>query len=306
MAGDHRHGAPAASQGSAGARHRTRLRWALLVIGGFFLVELLGALITGSLALLGDAGHMLTDVLGLGLALAAIEVAARARDHPGRTFGLYRLEILAALANAILLMGLAGYVLFEAVQRFIDPPAVTAGPMLAIAAAGLLANIVAVALLHGGAQGSLNLEGAFLEVVADAISSVGVIIAAVVMLLTGWPYADPIVAVAIGLWVLPRAARLGARALRVLMQAAPADVPPDAVRSDLRALEGVVDVHDLHVWTLTSGMEIVSAHLMAAAGTDSHTVLIRARDLLVDRYGIEHATLQVEPQGHTGCEEMTW
>lgn len=283
-----------------------RLRWALVVIGGFFIVELVGALVTGSLALLGDAGHMLTDVVGLGLALAAIEAAARARAHPGRTFGLYRLEILAALTNAILLVGLAGYVLFEAVQRFADPPAVTAAPMLAVAAVGLLANIVAIVLLRGGAQGSLNLEGAFLEVVADAVSSVGVLLAAAVMLLTGWPYADPIVAVGIGLWVLPRALRLGARALRVLMQAAPADVPPDAVRSDLQALDGVVDVHDLHVWTLTSGMEIVSAHLTAAAGSDSHAVLNRARDLLVDRYGVQHATLQVEPHDHTGCDEMTW
>lgn len=306
MPGDHVHGPRAVAGTSAGARHRARLRWALLVIGGFFVVELVGSLLTGSLALLGDAGHMLTDVIGLALALAAIEAAARARAHPRRTFGLYRLEILAALANAVLLVGLAGYVLFEAVRRFTDPPEVAAGAMLAVAVAGLAANAVAVVLLRGAAQESLNLEGAFLEVVADAISSVGVLAAAAIMLLTGWPYADPIVATGIGLWVLPRALRLGARSLRVLLQAAPVDVPPDEVHSELAGLEGVVDVHDVHVWTLTSGMEILSAHLMVATGVDSHGVLDEARDLLVDRYGIDHATLQVEPEDHSGCEEIAW
>jgi cobalt-zinc-cadmium efflux system protein len=291
---------------SAGGRHRRRLRWALVVIGGFFVVELVGALVTGSLALLGDAGHMLTDVVGLGLALAAIEASSRAQARPARTFGLYRLEILAALANAVLLVGLAGYILVEAVRRLADPPEVVAGPMLAIAAAGLVANIVALLLLRGGAGESLNLEGAFLEVVADAISSVGVLVAAAVLLVTGWPYADPIVAGAIGLWVLPRALRLGARSLRVLLQMAPADVPPEAVRADLAGIDGVLDVHDLHVWTLTSGMEIVSAHLMVGAQADSHGVLDRARALLIDRYGVEHATLQVEPEDHSGCDRVAW
>jgi cobalt-zinc-cadmium efflux system protein len=302
----HDHGDMHRPAGSAASGHRRRLRWALVVIGGFFVAELVGALISGSLALLGDAGHMLTDVVGLGLALAAIEAAARTRGHPQRTFGLYRLEVLAALVNAVLLAGLAGYVLYEAVQRFGDPPEVAAVPMLVVAAAGLAANVVAVVLLHSGAKESLNLEGAFLEVVADAVSSVGVLVAAAVMLLTGWPYADPIVAVAIGLWVLPRALRLGARSVRVLVQAAPDDVRPVEVHGALADIEGVVDVHDLHVWTLTSGMEVVSAHVMVAAGVDSHAVLDRARGLLTERYGVEHATLQVEPDDHSGCEQVTW
>lgn len=303
---DHEHGIGAVPVTSAGALHRRRLRWALLVIGGFFVVELIGALLTGSLALLGDAGHMLTDVVGLGLALAAIEAAVRAQGNPSRTFGLYRLEILAALANAVVLVALAGYVLVEAAQRFIDPPAVVAAPMLVVAIAGLAANVVAVLLLRGGAQDSLNLEGAFLEVVADAVSSMGVLVAAVIMLVTGWPYADPIVAAGIGVWILPRALRLGARSLRILLQAAPAEVPPDALRTDLFGVDGVADVHDLHVWTLTSGMEIVSAHLVADDAADTHAVLDRARDLLVERYGIQHATLQVEPREHAGCDEVTW
>lgn len=302
----HGHGHGQQPTGSASAQHRRRLRWALLVIVGFFVAELVGALVTGSLALLGDAGHMLTDVVGLGLALAAIEAAARARAHPQRTFGLYRLEVLAALANAVLLVGLASYVLYEAVRRFSDTPQVAAGPMLVVAALGLVANVVAVVLLRSGARDSLNLEGAFLEVVADAVSSVGVLIAAVVMLLTGWPYADPIVAAAIGLWVLPRALRLGARSLRVLVQAAPADLPPEKVRRALADLDGVVDVHDLHVWTLTSGMEVVSAHVMVAVGVDSHEVLDRARAVLTDHYGVVHATLQVEPDDHSGCDEIAW
>lgn len=307
MGGDHGHSYGAGvAPGSAAGRYRTRLRWALAIIGAFFVIELVGALITGSLALLGDAGHMLTDVVGLGMALAAIEAAARARSSPRRTFGLYRLEILAALGNALLLVALAGYVLFEAVQRFLDPPEVTAGSMLVVAVVGLIANVVAAVLLRGGAQESLNMEGAFLEVLADAISSIGVIIAALVLLFTGWPYVDPIVATAIGIWVLPRALRLGARALRVLLQAAPMHLPPEDVRADLAEVRGVVDVHDLHVWTLTSGMEIVSAHLMVDLDADNHAVLDEAREVLVTRYGVEHATLQVEPTDHAGCEQVSW
>lgn len=292
--------------GSAAGQHRRRLRWALAIVASVLVIEVVGAVVTGSLALLGDAGHMLTDLLGLALALAAIEAAARAGAHPQRTFGLYRLEILAALVNAVLLFGLASFVLIEAVRRLSDPPMVTAGPLLVVAAIGLVANVAAALLLHEGAGSSLNLEGAFLEVVADGISSVGVLLAGVIMLVTGWAYADPLVAAGIGLWLLPRAVRLGTRALRVLLEAAPLGVAPTDVHRDLAAIEGVVDVHDLHVWTLTSGMELASAHLMIAAGVDGHTVLDQAQALLRKRYGLEHATLQVEPCDHTDCEDTSW
>ena len=303
MSADHDHGGFAA--GRAGARHRRRLALAFALLAVFFVVEATAALITGSLALLSDAGHMLTDVGGIGMALAAISLASR----PGpsaRTFGLYRLEVLAALANAGLLFGVAAYVLVEAARRINDPPEVASLAMLVVATAGLLVNVVAFFLLRRGAAESLNVEGAYLEVVADAAGSVGAIGAAVVMGLTGWRWVDPLVGAAIGLVILPRAARLARKALRVLVEAAPAHVDVEAVRADLAELEGVVDVHDVHVWTLTSDMEAATAHVMVAAGTDTHRVLDQARALLQERHRVAHATLQVEPDDHTGCEEVGW
>lgn len=297
----------AADEHSAAGRYRTRLRWALALVAVFFLVEVVAAVLTGSLALLGDAGHLLTDVAGLGMALGAIEAAARARRHPRRTFGLYRLEVLAALGNAVLLLGLAGFILYEAVQRFRAPPEVAGLPLVAVALAAIVLNLVVLALLRDGARTSLNLEGAFLEVLADLVSSVGVLIAAIVLLTTGWPYIDPIIAVGIGLWVLPRALRLGAKALRILLQAAPADLPPERVGADLGALPGVADVHQLHIWTLTSGMEVLSAHLDLEADAEASAVLARARTLLLGQHGIEHATLQVEAaDGDAPCRELAW
>jgi cobalt-zinc-cadmium efflux system protein len=303
--GEHRHG-NAADVVSAGGRYRTRLVWAFVLIGGFFVVELVAGLVTNSLALLSDAGHMFTDVLGLGMALAAIQAANSQRPHPQRSFGLYRLEILAALANAVLLLGVAGYVLYEAAWRFAEPPQVLAGPMLVVAVVGLGVNLAAFALLRQGSRESLNVEGAYLEVLADMLGSVGVIVAAVVLAVTGWPYADPLFAAAIGLFIVPRTLRIARQALRILVQAAPPDVPLEDLRRDLAALDGVVDVHDLHVWTLTSAMEVASAHLMTCPDTDAHRVLDQASKLLADRYHIDHATLQVEPDTHQGCEKLRW
>jgi len=277
--------------------------WAPLA---FFLVEAVGAVATGSLALLSDAGHALTDLLGIGMALAAVHLASRAGTGGGRTFGLYRLEILAALANALLLVGVAAYVLVEAVARWGDPPDVPGGAVALLAAAGLAGNLVAMALLRRGAGESLNLEGAYVEVVADSIGSVGVIVSGAVVALTEWTVVDPLVGVAIGVWILPRTARLAGRAVRILLEAAPSGVDLDRLSSDLAALPGVVDVHDVHVWTLTSDMEAASAHLMVAAGTDGHGVLDQARALLREGYGLGHATLQVEPDDHTGCDEVAW
>ena len=291
---------------SAGSRHRGRLTAAFVVLAVFMVVEVVGAIATGSLALLSDAGHMLTDVIGIGMALAAIHLAERGSRRSYRTFGLYRLEILAALANAVLLLGVAVYVLIEAVRRFADPADVLSGWMFVVAVAGLVANLVAFALLRDGAAESLNVEGAYLEVLADTVGSVGVIVAAIVLAVTGWEWMDPVVAIAIAVWIVPRTLRLAQRAIRILVQAAPPGTDIDALRADLAAVDGVVDVHDLHVWTLTSDMDVASAHLMVSTTTDHHRVLDSARDVLRDRYGIGHATLQVEPEDHRGCDEVGW
>lgn len=291
---------------SAGAEHRWRLLVALLVVGTFFVVELAVGLLTGSLALLGDAGHLLTDVAGLSLALAAVSAAMRVRPHPRRSFGLYRLEILAALANAVLLAGVVVYLLVEGVRRLMDPPAVQALPVLVVAVVGLAVNLAAYRLLHPGARVSLNLEGAMLEVFADALSSVGVIVASVIVLTTDWTVADPLVAIGIALFLAPRVVRLGRKAVHVLLQGTPEHLDLDAVRRDLAAIGRVVEVHDLHAWTLTSGMDVVTVHVVVRAGSDLHAVLDRAQRLLAVDHGIEHATVQVEPEDHTSCERVSW
>lgn len=302
----HSHGAGALR---AGARHQRRLAVAFVLILGFFVVEAVGGIITNSLALLSDAGHMLADVIGLGMALAAIGLASRhdRRSDAGQnTFGLYRLEILAAFVNALILFGVAAYVLIEAVRRIGDDPDVLGVPMLVIATLGLLVNLVAFLLLRQGAKESINVEGAYLEVLADTLGSIGVIIAAVLLEVFGWAWIDPLFGAAIGLWILPRAWRLGAQAVRILLQAAPPGLDLVELEAALAGLDGVIDVHDLHVWTLTSEMESATAHLMVAVGTDTHAVLDAARDLLQSRYQLEHATLQVEPADHTGCDEVYW
>jgi len=296
----------------AGSRHRRRLAISFGLIAAYFVVEAVAGVLTGSLALLSDAGHMLTDVVGLGMALAAIQLADRhegdATHGPSsqHTFGLYRLEILAAFVNALLLVGVAGYVLFEAVRRIGDEPDIDTGPMLVVAVLGLLVNLVAFALLREGARESINVEGAYLEVVADTLGSVGVIGAAVLLQVFGWTWVDPLVGALIGAWILPRSIRLGGQAVRILLQAAPPGLDVQALHDDLAALPAVVGVHDLHVWTLTSDMENATAHLVIDPGGDAHQVLDQARELLQDRYRIAHATLQVEPSDHTGCDELEW
>ncbi|MFF5171829.1 cation diffusion facilitator family transporter [Micromonospora sp. NPDC000089] len=304
VGGGHDHGV---AVGNAAHRHSGRLWAAFGLLAALMVVEAVTAFGTGSLALLSDAGHMFTDVLGIGMALAAITATRRADRDPQRTFGLYRLEVLAALANAVLLSGVAVYVLIEAIHRFGDPPRVLTGPMLAVAVLGLLANVAAFALLRPGAQESLNLRGAYLEVVGDLLGSLGVIGAALLIAGTGWWWADPAVAVAIGLFILPRTWRLGLAAVRILVQAAPEHLQVTAVRDRLTAVPGVAEVHDLHVWTLTSGMEVASAHLTTTPGAELGMVLAAARSALHEDFRIEHATLQIEPGSSPGaCGPSHW
>ncbi|MFL6124108.1 cation diffusion facilitator family transporter [Actinophytocola sp.] len=303
MGHGHGHGAPT----SASGRHLGRLAAAFVVTAVFMVVEIGTGLATGSLALLSDGAHMVTDVLGVGLALVAIVAARRASRQPGRTFGLYRAEVLAALANAVLLFGVAGYVLYEAIGRFARPPAVPGLPVVVVSVLGLAANVLAFLLLRDGQAESLNLRGAYLEVVADMVGSVGVLVSGLVTLVFGWRYADPVIGVAIGVFVLPRTWALARRSLRILFQHAPERVDVTALTGALADLPGVGEVHDVHVWTLTSGMEVASAHLTVGANCDQATILAAAQKLLADDYQLEHATLQVE-SGKTAvnCRELHW
>jgi len=302
MGHGHGHGIPT----SASGRHVGRLAAAFAVTAVFMVVEIATGLATRSLALLSDGAHMVTDVLGVGLALAAILAARRARRQPGRTFGLYRAEVLAALANAVLLFGVAGYVLYEAVTRFAAPPDVPGLPVVVVSLLGLGANVIAFLLLREGQAESLNLRGAYLEVVADMIGSVGVLVSGLVTLLFGWRYADPIIGVAIGMFVLPRTWTLAKRSLRILFQHAPERVDVAELTGALGRLPGVGEVHDVHVWTLTSGMEVASAHLTVGPDCDQSTILTAAQRLLVAEYQLEHATLQIEPGKAAVCKELHW
>jgi len=303
MGHDHQHG----RELRAGAQYRGRLLVAFVLAATFMVVEFATALVTRSLTLLSDAGHMLTDTVGVGLALAAITAAIAPRaDRGRRTFGLYRLEVLAALANALLLFGVAGYVLWQAIRRLGDPVEVPTTPMLVVAIAGLVLNLVSYRLLRPGARENLNVRGAAMEVLADAVGSAAVLVAAILMRVTGAEWVDPVFAIALGVWILPRAGRLAGQALRVLVQAAPPHVDLPKLRTDLAGLPGVIDVHDLHVWTLTSDMEVATAHLKVASAADTHRVLDAARVMLRDHHRLEHATLQVEPADHVGCEEVGW
>ena len=308
MAHDHGHGhGVPADPASAGARH---LRPLVITLGMgllFMAVELTVGLLTSSLALLSDAAHLFTDVIGTGMALAAILLAKRARASARHTFGMYRGEVLAALANAVLLFGVAGYVLVEAIGRVANPPAVAGLPVLLTAVFTVAGNVVCFLLLRRGAGESLNVRGAYLEVLADLVGSVGVLVSGAVTVLFGWRYADPVIGVLIGLWVLPRTWTLARKALRILFQHAPERLDVGSMSSELGELPGVAGVHDLHVWTLTSGMEVVSAHLSCRSDVALGSVLTAAQGLLAERYQIEHATLQVEADSSDcHCKEMTW
>ena len=281
-----------ASRSAAGAGAR-RLLVVLGLVATFLIVEVVGALLTNSLALLADAGHMLTDAAGIGLALLAIWFARRPAT-PERSFGYYRVEIFAALANAIILIGVAAYILYEAVRRFADPPEVVGLPMLGVAVVGLVVNLVSMRLLHAGAQTSLNMRGAYLEVLGDLLGSVAVIVAGVVILTTGWYPIDPIASVVIAGLILPRTWSLLREAVDVLLQATPRGVDLDEVRDHIRRADGVVDAHDLHAWTLTSGIHVVSAHVVIQPEADAARVLDELCACLADDFDFEHSTIQLE------------
>ena len=292
--------------GHAGGRHRWRLAVAFALVAAFFGVELAVGLVSGSLALISDAGHMAADVVALGAALVATKIATRPDGTGRRTYGSYRAEVFASGFTVLIMLGVSVYVVVEAIGRVGDSVEVASGPMLVVGALGLVINLVCLALLRGGAHESINVRGAYLEVMADAAGSVGVLVAGVLVGLTGVGQWDTVVAVAIGVFVAVRAAMLGRQVLAVLGQHAPEDVDLDAVVRDLEEVPGVAEVHDLHAWTLTSGMNVATAHLVLRVGADSQSVLAGAQATLRDGHGIEHATLQVEVIPARECHEATW
>lgn len=286
---------------SASAKNKRPLKIVLGLTTAYMIAEVIGGLLTNSLALLADAGHMLTDVGGLALALLAIWFAERPAT-PERTYGYYRVEILAALTNAIVLIGISIYILFEAYERFQDPPEVQSGWMLGIAAIGLAINLAGVFILRAGSQESLNMKGAYFEVLSDLLTSVGVIVAGVIMLTTGWYYADPLISAGIGLFIFPRTWALLKDAVGVLLEGTPSDVNIANLRESLSSIGGVSEIHDLHVWSLTSGVNALSVHAVVPDGTSQEEVLQRIHDVCMDRFKIAHVTAQVEKAGFA-CHE---
>ena len=284
------------ARGTAAGKNKGRLKIVFGLTSVYLVAEVIGGLVTGSLALIADAGHMLTDVAGLGFALLAIRFAEKPAS-PERTYGYYRAEILAALANAVILIGISFYILFEAYRRFRDPPEIASGAMLVVGAIGLAVNIVGALILRSGAQASLNLKGAYFEVLSDLLTSIGVIIASILMITTGWYYADPIISAGIGLFILPRTWALLKEAVGVLLEGTPAEVDMGGLRSAVAATGGVAGVHDLHVWSLTSGTNAMSLHVVLDDGASYAAVLAEVHRKIVTDFPIAHATVQVEPSG---------
>lgn len=299
------HGHGHAPSAHAGSRHRWRLALAFGLVAAFFVVELVAGLLAHSLALLSDAGHMAADVVALGAALAATRIAAR-RDSSGlRTFGSYRAEVFASGLTVLLMLGAAAYVAWEALDRLGEDADPAAGPMQVVGALGLAVNVAALVLLRGGARESLSVKGAYVEVVADAVGSVGVLLAGALVARTGDSGWDTGVALAIAAFVAVRAVLLGREVLAVLGQHAPAGVVPAEVETALAGVPGVREVHDLHVWTLTSGMHVATAHLLSDTRASADTVLATARTLLKEGFGVDHATLQVETDA-SECDKTDW
>lgn len=299
----HDHGASLTATG----RHRKRLVVVVAITGTIFVAEVVGGLLSGSLALLADAGHMLTDSTGLVIALLATTLAARPATST-RTYGWQRAEILAALVNGLLLTAIAVWVLVEAIRRWNRPADISSSLMLVVAVVGAAANVAGLLILRGGKDQSLNLRGAYLEVLGDLLGSIAVIIAAIVIALTGFTRADSIASIAIFLLIVPRALSLLRDVVHVLLEGTPPGVNLDDVRRHIAEAPGVVDVHDLHAWTITSGSAALSAHVVVddvwwRAGR-SGEVLDHLGDCLDDHFEVEHCTFQLEPEGHRAHEPL--
>jgi cobalt-zinc-cadmium efflux system protein len=304
MGAGHSHAPPAPAGTTAAGRHKKMLWWALGLTASFVGIEVVGGLLTGSLALLADAAHMLTDVGGLALALLAIRFAERPAT-PGKTYGYVRMEVLSALVNATVLLLLTFFILYEAYQRFLNPPEILSGWMLAVAVAGLVINLISMKLLMAGSSESLNMKGAYFEALSDMLGSLGVIVAALIVMFTGWALADPLIGAGIGLFIVPRTWILLKQVIHILMEGTPPEVDLALLEKKLLAIEGVTAVHDLHVWTITSGLDAMSCHLVVADMARARATLERARNTMKTDFGLAHTTIQVEDQALRDGETAT-
>lgn len=278
---------------SAAAKNKRPLTIVFVLTAGYMLAEAVGGILTGSLALVADAGHMLTDSAALGLALLAIRFAERPAT-PQKTYGYLRAEILSALANAVALLLITVYILYEAYKRFQNPPEVASWPMLIVASIGLAVNFIGMKLLAGSSGESLNVKGAYLEVLSDMLGSLGVIVAGIIMLTTGWYMADPIIGAGIGLFIVPRTWTLLKQAGHILMEGAPPEVDLKLLEAAMLRVQGVTALHDLHVWTITSGLDALSAHVTVEDLSQSDRILSDLQTALHDEFKIDHTTLQIE------------
>ncbi len=275
------------------AADRRRLTVALAIAVGLLVIEVVGGIAANSLAVLADAGHVLADVTGIGLSLVAMGIAGRPATD-GRTFGYYRAEILAAVANAVLLVGVAAFVLVSAIGRLDDPPEVQGGLMFVLGIVGLVANGTSATLLRRSQAGSLNVRGAYLEVLGDLVGSAAVIVAAVVLAATGWQDADAVASIVVALLIVPRTVGLLREALDVLLEATPRGLHLEVVRAHILRAEGVADVHDLHAWTITSALPVISAHVVLSPGAVPARVLDELCACLTGDFDVEHSTFQLE------------
>ncbi|MBB6170583.1 cobalt-zinc-cadmium efflux system protein [Nocardiopsis mwathae] len=286
-------------QMTAGAANRGRLAIVLAMMMTVAVIQVIGAIATGSLALLADAGHTVADSFGVALALVAVWIAARPPSLK-RTFGFQRAEVLAAAINALVLMGLCAFIIIEAIDRLANPRPVAGLGVMAVAAFGLVMNIIALFMLRSGQKESLNVRGAYLEVMGDAMASVGVLAAGAIIWFTGWERTDSIVSLLIAMVIIPRAWNLMREAVHVLLEATPRDMDLNEVREHLLRQPGVIDVHDLHAWTITSGIPVMSAHVVVEEDrlADSGRILDDLHRCLSGHFDVEHSTLQLEPEGH--------
>ncbi|HTL46943.1 MAG TPA: cation diffusion facilitator family transporter [Verrucomicrobiae bacterium] len=294
MSHSHSHGLHAAGKGK-------RLLLVFSLTSVYMLAEIIGGILTKSLALLADAGHMLTDAAALGLALLAIWFAGRPATEK-KTYGFYRMEILAAFINALVLLGISFFILYEAWRRFENPPEIQSKQMLIVAAFGLAVNLVSMAILHEHSEHSLNVKGAYLEVLSDMLGSIGVILASVIMLLTHWYYADPLISAGIGIFILPRTWNLLNEAAHILMEGTPAHIDLRELQAAIQGVKGVKSIHDLHVWTITSGVDAMSSHIAIDNTVPGERVLSVLRELLRDKFKIHHSTIQLEAESEQ-CKE---